>query len=326
MSNRPKPIVLVILDGWGHNEAADHNAIDAAATPVWDRLWSAHPRTLIDTSGIAVGLPSGQMGNSEVGHLNLGSGRVIYQDYTRISSAVEDGGFYENAALVEAVESAKKAGGAVHVMGLLSPGGVHSHEDHLFAAVRLAAQRGVTVYVHAFLDGRDMPPRSAEPSLAKMAGLLDELNCGRIASIVGRYYAMDRDKRWERVSAAYELMTEAKAEFSAESAVAALQLAYERGEGDEFVKPSRVGEPVTIQDGDAVIFMNYRADRAREITRAFIEQDFSEFTRNAHPKLAAFVSLTEYQKDFTASVAFPPEQPKNTLGEYLSDSGLKQLR
>ncbi len=326
MSDQPRPMVLAILDGWGHNDAPDHNAIHTARTPNWDRLWADSARTLINTSGIAVGLPAGQMGNSEVGHLNLGAGRVIPQDYTRISADIESGQFTANPALCQAIEAARAAGGRVHILGLLSPGGVHSHEAHLFAMVRLAAEKAVPVSVHAFLDGRDMPPRSAMPSLEKMQELLDELGCGDIASIVGRYFAMDRDKRWDRVQAAYQLLTGDDAVFEAEDAISALVNAYARGENDEFVKTTRITGANPIQDGDAVVFMNYRADRARELTRALIEKDFDGFMRNRMPALSAFVSLTEYQKDFDALIAFPSEQPHNTLGEFIASLHLKQLR
>lgn len=327
MPSRPRPLILVILDGWGYSETPDYNAIHAAATPNWDRLWAMYPHSLVDTSGISVGLPSGQMGNSEVGHLNLGAGRVIYQDITRIDRAIEDGGFFSNPALTDAVDRAAANGGAVHVMGLLSPGGVHSHENHLHAMVRLAADRGArAVYVHALLDGRDMPPRSAEASLQKMQAVCEATGGGRIASLIGRYYAMDRDQRWERVRAAYELFTEAKADFTAPDAVSGLRAAYARGENDEFVKPTVIGEAVTIGDNDAAVFMNFRADRAREITRAFIEADFPGWKRNVRPRLAAFVSLTQYHDDFGIPAAFPPERPTNVLGEYIARRGLKQLR
>jgi 2,3-bisphosphoglycerate-independent phosphoglycerate mutase len=235
---RKSPTVLIILDGWGYREESSDNAIANASTPVWDRLWAEAPHTLISGSGLDVGLPDGQMGNSEVGHMSLGSGRIIYQNITRIDQAIADGSFATNPAYTGAIDKAVSAGGAVHVFGLLSPGGVHSHEDQLFAAVRLAAGRGASrVYLHAFLDGRDTPPRSAGASLEKAQALFSELRCGRVASIVGRYYAMDRDNRWDRVQAAYELLTEERAEFRADSATEALQQAYDRGENDEFVKP-----------------------------------------------------------------------------------------
>lgn len=331
MSRRPRPVALIVLDGWGHGESEAHNAIRAARTPIWDALLARHPHTLIRASGADVGLPAGQMGNSEVGHLNLGAGRVVYQEFTRVSRAIRTGSFFTNATLTGAVDRAVAAGRAVHVLGLLSPGGVHSHEDHIHAMVELAAGRGAErLYVHAFLDGRDTAPRSAEASLRRMEEKLAALGRGRIASMVGRYYAMDRDHRWPRIRAAYELITEGRAEHEAPSAVEGLAMAYGRGEGDEFVRPTRIvpagAAPVAVEDGDAVIFMNYRSDRARQITRAFIEPEFEGFERRRVPRLGAFVTLTEYHKDFRVRVAFPPERLPNVLGEYLARHGLRQLR
>jgi 2,3-bisphosphoglycerate-independent phosphoglycerate mutase len=282
---------------------------------------------LIRTSGAEVGLPAGQMGNSEVGHLNLGAGRVVHQDFTRVSHAVSTGSFFNNRTLTDAVDGAIEADGAVHILGLLSPGGVHSHEEHIHAMVRLAVERGCEkVYVHTFLDGRDMPPKSALPSLERLQKVIDEVGGGRIASIVGRFYAMDRDNRWDRVQAAYDLLTLSETEFEAPDASSALQMAYDRGESDEFVKATRVGAPAAIQDGDAVIFMNYRADRAREMTRAFIEPGFSGFERKVTPKFSSYVSLTEYSEEYDIPAAFPPARPKNVFGEYISNLGLRQLR
>ncbi|MEX0899248.1 MAG: 2,3-bisphosphoglycerate-independent phosphoglycerate mutase [Gammaproteobacteria bacterium] len=327
MPNRPRPIVLVILDGWGHSEAAEHNAIRAAETPFWSRLWRDAPHTLIDTSGDAVGLPAGQMGNSEVGHLNIGSGRVVYQEFTRIGKAIGDGTFNENAALVAAVDGARSADGAVHVFGLLSPGGVHSHEDHLLAMVELAARRGARrINVHAFLDGRDTPPRSARASLERLEAVCARFEGARIASLSGRYYAMDRDKRWNRVRLAYDMLTLGVAQYTAPDAAAALTAAYARDESDEFVKPTLVGEPAPIVDGDAVVFMNFRADRARQLTAAFTQPAFDGFERTQRPALAAFVTLTEYQQEFDCPVAFPPAALSNVLGEYAAANGLRQLR
>ncbi|NWN90966.1 2,3-bisphosphoglycerate-independent phosphoglycerate mutase [Marinobacter adhaerens] len=326
-----KPTALIILDGWGHRDPADDNAISNAHTPFWDKLWSSRPRSLINTSGMFVGLPQGQMGNSEVGHMNLGAGRVVYQSLTRIDKGLEDGSFNKNTALCSAIDKAVNNNGAVHLMGLLSPGGVHSHEDHILAAAELAASRGAkAVYVHAFLDGRDMPPRSARPSLEKADAKLRSLGKGRVASIVGRYYAMDRDNRWDRVESAYNLMTLGESEFTANDPVSGLEQAYERGENDEFVKPTRLqaaDEPdATINDGDAVLFMNFRADRAREMTRTFVDKGFDGFERRKHPKLADFVMLTEYAADIDTSCAYPPEQLVNGLGEYMAELGKTQLR
>ncbi|MET0092406.1 MAG: 2,3-bisphosphoglycerate-independent phosphoglycerate mutase [Sedimenticola sp.] len=331
MSARAKPAVLIILDGWGYREAEEFNAINMARTPVWDRLWKEHPRTLIRTSGAEVGLPAGQMGNSEVGHLNLGAGRVVYQEFTRVSRSVRTGSFYTNRTLTDAVDKAIEKGKAVHIFGLLSPGGVHSHEDHIHAMARLAVERGAKkVYVHAFLDGRDMPPKSAQPSLEKISTTFEELGTGYVASIIGRFYAMDRDRRWERVQEAYDLLTLGACEHQAPDALTALQMAYDRGESDEFVKATCVvppGEsPVTVEDGDTVMFMNYRSDRARQLTKTFIKPDFSGFERKRTPKLSCFVSLTQYNKDFDIPVAFPPERLSNVFGEYIANLGLRQLR
>ena len=324
------PVALIILDGFGHSDVAENNAIANANKPVWDRLWTQYPTALIETSGMAVGLPEGQMGNSEVGHINLGAGRTVYQEFTRITKAIDDGDFFDNEALVQAIDKAVAAGKAVHLMGLLSPGGVHSHEEHIFAACKLAADRGAKkVYVHGFLDGRDMPPRSAEDSIVKADALLKELGVGFVASLIGRYYAMDRDNRWERVEQAYNLLTQAKADHVYTRAEDALKAAYQRDENDEFVAASSIrpnGEAVKIEDGDAVLFMNFRADRAREITRSFVDADFSGFQREVTPALADFVMLTEYAADIKTTTAFPPAKLVNTLGEYMAKLGKTQLR
>lgn len=331
MTASRKPYVLIVLDGFGHSDNPDSNAIMAAHTPNWDRLLRENPHSLISGSGEDVGLPDGQMGNSEVGHMNLGAGRVVYQDFTRVTKAIRDGDFFTNPAITAAVDKAVAAGRSVHILGLLSGGGVHSHEDHLAAMVDLAAQRGATrIYVHAFLDGRDTPPKSAQPSLQKMETHLQALGKGRVASIIGRYYAMDRDNRWERVEQAYRLLTEGVSVRTAATAVAALQQSYAEDVTDEFVKPSLIAaagdEPVVISDGDAVIFMNFRADRAREITRAFVDDAFTGFERKVRPRLAGFVTLTEYAANIKAVAAYAPEKLKNTLGEYLSGLGKTQLR
>jgi 2,3-bisphosphoglycerate-independent phosphoglycerate mutase len=272
MSLNVKPIVLVILDGFGYTEEKEGNAIANAHKPTWDRLWKEYPHTLIRGSGAEVGLPADQMGNSEVGHLNLGAGRVVYQEYTRVSRSIKTGSFFTNDTLVEAVEMAKDTGKALHILGLLSPGGVHSHEEHIHAMCQLAVERGLEkVYLHAFLDGRDTAPKSATDSIEKMETKFDELGHGRFASIIGRYYAMDRDHRWPRIQSAYDLITAGKSEFQAETALQGLEQAYARSENDEFVKATAIvpaGEkPVMIEDGDVVVFMNYRSDRARQITR-----------------------------------------------------------
>lgn len=325
-----KPLSLIILDGWGYREDPKYNAIAAARKPAWDRLWT-YPHMLIAASAGAVGLPDDQMGNSEVGHLNLGAGRVVYQEYTRVNRAISTGEFFRNPALTEGVDTAIKNDGAVHVLGLLSPGGVHSHEEQIQAMVELAAKRGAAkLYVHAFLDGRDTPPRSAGASLDAMAHKLAALGVGRIASICGRYYAMDRDKRWDRVQRAYDLLTLGQGDYSANDAQAALAAAYERGETDEFVKPTVVvppgASPACVSDGDTVVFMNFRADRARQLTSAFTQPDFQGFPRSRMPKLARFVTLTEYNAQFKATVAFPPARLENTFGAYIAEHGLHQLR
>lgn len=328
MSAAKKPIVLLILDGWGYREEQASNAISNANKPVWDQLWARYPKTLISGSGMDVGLPDGQMGNSEVGHVNLGAGRVVYQDFTRITKAIHEGTFFDNETLCAAVDSAVAAGKAVHIMGLLSPGGVHSHLEHILAAIELAAKRGAKqIYVHGFLDGRDMPPRSAQASIEAVDAKCAELGVGQLASVVGRYYAMDRDKRWDRVQTAYDVLTLAAegAAFSFASGVAALEAAYARDENDEFVKASVMDGAQPMQDGDALLFMNFRADRAREITQAFIDADFDGFARKAQPAVN-FVMLTEYSASLKAPVAFPSEDLVNTFGEYMQNLGKTQLR
>ncbi|TQV74564.1 2,3-bisphosphoglycerate-independent phosphoglycerate mutase [Aliikangiella marina] len=316
-----RPIALIIMDGWGYSESPESNAIMAAETPVWDKLWQTAPRTLISGSGEDVGLPDQQMGNSEVGHLNLGSGRVVYQDFTRISKAIREGEFQVNTTITAAIDAAVANGKAVHLMGLLSDGGVHSHIDHIKAALELAEARGAKkLYLHAFLDGRDTPPQSA----AQYIKDVEALNKGRIATLSGRYYAMDRDERWERVESAYRVLTTGESEYQAESALAGLESSYERGEFDEFVKPTVIGDSAPIESGDAVIFMNYRADRAREITRAFVEKDFNGFERQALD--LHYVMLTQYAATIDAPCAFKPLTLPKVLGEHLQDLGKTQLR
>jgi 2,3-bisphosphoglycerate-independent phosphoglycerate mutase len=330
MIKQPRPLILIILDGWGHREETQANAIALANTPHWDALWQQYPHTFISASGYSVGLPDGQMGNSEVGHLTMGAGRVIHQDLTRIESAISDGSFFTNSALTQSIDQAVKTQKAIHILGLLSPGGVHSHEQHMQALIKLAAEHKATqVYLHVFLDGRDTPPRSAEHSLTALTDYCHQLNCGEVISIIGRYYAMDRDKRWERTQEAYDLLTLGKANYQADDAITALHLAYARGENDEFVKATRIQKnkttPITINDGDTVIFMNFRADRARQLTHALIDTHFTNFTRTHFPKIN-MVTLTEYDTTFHAAMAFPPESLTNTLGEYVSRLGLHQLR
>lgn len=320
--HRPKPVVLIILDGWGYSENPQYNAIYTAKKPHWDKLWQENPHTILACSGPAAGLPPGQMGNSEVGHMNIGAGRVVYQDFTRITQAIKQGGFFSNPVFLQAIETAKTEDKAFHILGLLSPGGVHSHESHLFALIQLAAQKGLKkVYLHAFLDGRDTPPKSALDSLEQADALFQSLKCGQITSIVGRYYAMDRDKRWDRTETACRLLVEGQAEETAQTASEALKKAYAQDETDEFVRPRTIplsdGKIACLEDGDVAAFMNFRADRARQLTRAIT---------TAQPKLSFFATLTQYAKDFTLPYAFPPVPIQNSLGEYLATLGLKQLR
>ncbi|MFJ2975875.1 2,3-bisphosphoglycerate-independent phosphoglycerate mutase [Kluyvera sp. NPDC087067] len=331
MSVSKKPMVLVILDGYGYREEQQDNAIFSAKTPVMDALWAKRPHTLIQASGLEVGLPDGQMGNSEVGHVNLGAGRIVYQDLTRLDVEIKERTFFANPVLSGAVDKAVAAGKAVHIMGLLSAGGVHSHEDHILAMVELAAERGAEkIYLHAFLDGRDTPPRSAKGSLQTFEDKFAALGKGRVASIIGRYYAMDRDNRWDRVEEAYNLLVEAKGQFQADTAVAALESAYARDENDEFVKATVIraeGQAdAAMEDGDALIFMNFRADRAREITRAFVNADFDGFKRRKEVKLGDFIMLTEYAADIKAPCAYPPASLENTFGEWMAKHDKTQLR
>ena len=338
-SRTPRPVALIILDGYGHNPESDHNAVAAAHTPTMDKLWESRPHAFVHTDGLNVGLPEGQMGNSEVGHMNIGAGRIVYQDFTRISKAIEDGDLDVNDNLTQPIDEAVANGRPVHLIGLLSPGGVHSHEDHFIAMAELAARRGAQrIFIHAFLDGRDMPPQSALASIERANARLAELvgaDNGFVASIIGRFYAMDRDNRWERVEQAYRLLTDGQAEYYATSAETALRDAYQRGETDEFVSASSIPlkdgskeNAITLQDGDAAIFLNFRSDRARELTRAFAEPDFNGFERRACPKLPGkgLVMMTQYAADIPAPSAFPPSDLNDTLGEVVAKRGLKQLR
>ncbi|WP_339080944.1 2,3-bisphosphoglycerate-independent phosphoglycerate mutase [Pseudomonas sp. TMP9] len=327
MSAMPKPTVLIILDGFGHSDNPESNAIMAASTPVYDHLCATQPNGLISGSGMDVGLPDGQMGNSEVGHMNLGAGRVVYQDFTRVTKAIREGEFFDNPTITAAVDKAVRAGKAVHILGLLSDGGVHSHQDHLVAMAELAAQRGAEkIYLHAFLDGRDTPPKSAQASIELLDATFARLGKGRIASLIGRYFAMDRDNRWDRVEQAYQLLVDGNGQFNAATAVEGLSAAYARDESDEFVKATTIGEPVQIADGDAVVFMNFRADRARELTRAFVEPSFKAFERKRVPQLAEVVMLTQYAASIPTPSAYTPQALTNVLGEYLANNGKTQLR
>lgn len=325
------PLVLIILDGWGYREDTQYNAIASASTPFWHKLWQDYPHTLAVASGLAVGLPEGQMGNSEVGHLHMGAGRQVPQDLTRIDLAIQSGEFDENPVLTRMIDELIRHNKALHVFGLLSAGGVHSHELHIQAMVKLAAKRGLkNIYLHAFLDGRDTPPKSAKKSLLMMEQTYQTLGCGQTASLVGRYYAMDRDKRWERTARAYDLLTEGKAAHHATNALIGLEQAYLRGETDEFVQPTTIHAddqpPTTLQDGDAVVFMNFRSDRARQLTRALTQSAFDGFYRHIKPTLSNFVTLTEYAADIPAEVAWPSISLHNNIGECVANRGYRQLR
>lgn len=324
------PVLLIILDGFGQGQDTPDNAIAQARKPNLDSILSKHPHTLINASENFVGLPAGQMGNSEVGHLNMGAGRVVVQEFDRINNAILDGSFYHNKILLEAVNKARDH--ALHIFGLVSDGGIHSHETHIHALLKMAADAGLKkVYLHAFLDGRDTPPRSAERYLKRMEQAMSEHGTGRIASIIGRYYAMDRDKRWARIETAYKLIVEGQGEFNANNAQDGLQAAYARGENDEFVKATAIipsGEQaVALQDGDVVVFMNFRSDRTRELTTTLLDANFDGFVRSRVPRLGGYYTLTQYSYDYPqAKVAFAPEEIRNGFGEYISTLGLKQLR
>ncbi|WP_173274053.1 2,3-bisphosphoglycerate-independent phosphoglycerate mutase [Thiosulfatimonas sediminis] len=329
-----RPTGLIILDGWGHREEVAHNAIAQANTPNFDKLIANNPNTLISTSGLDVGLPVGQMGNSEVGHTNLGAGRVVYQELTRIQKDIDDGRFFNNHALHAAIDKANQRERKVHIIGLLSDGGVHAHIEHIQAALKLCAEMGAKTVLHIFADGRDTAPQSALRYIDQIEAFITELNGNiQIGSIIGRFYAMDRDNRWERTQEAYELICCAQGAFKADSARQAVEMAYARGETDEFVQPTVIlnekGKKNKIKDGDSMIFMNFRSDRARQLTRAFILNDFAEFHRCATPLLSAFVTLTEYHKNFEkfgASIAYRPSNLKNTFGEVIANHNLRQLR
>lgn len=330
MQNR-KQVVLTILDGWGLGDTSEGNAIDAASTPNFTRMWCDYPSVCLKASGEAVGLPEGQMGNSEVGHLNIGAGRIVYQEFTRISKAIREGDFFKNPVLRDAFTASRDTGASVHLMGLLSDGGVHSHIEHLFALLDMAKEFGLEkVYVHAFLDGRDVPPDNALEYITQLEARMEKLELGKIATVMGRYYAMDRDNRWERVEKAYLAIVDGKGLMAA-SAAAAVNQSYDSKITDEFVLPTVVvddkGDPVaTVEPRDTVIFYNFRADRARELTRAFVDREFDSFPREKGYLEPHFVCMTQYHKDIPAPVAFPPQNLVNTLGQVLADNNLKQLR
>jgi len=320
-----KPVVLTILDGWGISSTTRGNAVKLAKTPCIDQLFGNHPHSTLQASGLAVGLPEGQMGNSEVGHLNIGAGRVIYQDLTRISKSIDEGDFFTNNTLVDALNKTKTNGGKLHLMGLLSDGGVHSLNTHLYALVKMADDFGINeICIHPFLDGRDTPPQSAAHYLEQLEQTLTKLNAGRVTTLCGRFYAMDRDNRWERVEKAYHAMTlNEGATFS--NSHSAIEAAYAQGQTDEFVEPCIIGKPAPISDGDGIIFFNFRADRAREISRAFTTPHFDGFKRPQPIKLASYVCMTEYDEQLNLPVAYPAESYPNILAEIISQAGLKQL-
>ncbi len=324
-----RPLILIVLDGWGVNPRREGNAIAQASTPNMDALTRAFPTTEISISGLDVGLPDGQMGNSEVGHMHLGAGRVVYQDLTLIHRAIDDGGFFSNPALGAAMEAAKKSGGRLHLMGLLGDGGVHAHQRHLEALIELAARERVpAVYLHLFLDGRDTPPKSAEEFLGEFCEKLKNYPTAKVATVSGRYYAMDRDRRWDRTEKAYRALVEGTGVRSP-TVEGAIKKSYQDGVTDEFVPPTVI-EPAmpegTIRDGDAAIFFNFRADRARQLTRALTQKDFTEFPRGQPIAFSSFVTMTEYDRSFGLPAAFPPRDLKNILGEVASRNKIQQLR
>ncbi|SMC24446.1 phosphoglycerate mutase [Andreprevotia lacus DSM 23236] len=322
-----KPVLLLILDGYGYREETQDNAIAAANKPNLDRLMAEYPWTLINASEHYVGLPDGQFGNSEVGHLNIGAGRVLQQDISRIDCDVADGKLGQNPVFAAAIETARASGKTLHIMGLISDGGVHAHDSHIYALIGDAARAGVAnIHVHAFLDGRDTPPRSAEKYLKKLDEVCATAKTARVVGIVGRYWVMDRDKRWERVHPAYNLITEGQGLHHADSALAGLADAYARNENDEFVGATSIGAPARMEDGDVVIFMNFRADRAREIATALTDPAFDGFERPRQIKFANFCTATSYGESYSFPVAYEKPKVKNSFGEFIGSLGLKQLR
>ncbi|MDW7739157.1 MAG: 2,3-bisphosphoglycerate-independent phosphoglycerate mutase [Bacillota bacterium] len=326
-----KKIILIVLDGWGFSEESEGNAILQANTPQMDRFMSEYPWALLDAAGEAVGLPDGQMGNSEVGHLNLGAGRIVYQELTRISRCINSGDFFNNPVLIEAMQSAKNNESSLHLIGLVSDGGVHSHFDHLLALLEMAGRQKLQkVFVHAILDGRDTIPFGAKPFLEQLDKLGKEKGYGQIATVTGRYYAMDRDNRWDRIEKAYRAYVRGEG-ISYYDPIEALEQAYERGEGDEFVQPSVIldssGRPRTlIHSEDSVIFFNFRPDRARQLSRTLIEADFSHFNRGDNFPLPFFATMTEYNKQYNVPAAFITEDLRSTLGEVYASRNLAQMR
>lgn len=319
------PVVLVILDGWGYCEETKGNAVAASSTPVMDSLLTAYPNTLINTSGKAVGLPEGQMGNSEVGHLNIGAGRVVPQELVRISDAVEDGSINQNPALVKICQEVRGRQSKLHLVGLCSEGGVHSHLSHLFGLLDLAKSQGISeICIHAIADGRDTKPSEAVKSIGLIQDYIDRIGVGRIVTISGRYYAMDRDKRWNRVQSAYDVMTQDDSSSNNRSAVEVIKASYAEGKTDEFIVPVRIA-PGAVEAGDGIIFFNFRPDRARQLTQAFVNSDFDGFERKQIKPLS-FATFTQYEQDLPVEVAFKPQNLNNILGEVISQNGLKQFR
>lgn len=331
MLKKPNPILLVILDGWGHREPASDNAISHAETPVWDKLWAHEVKTLLTCSGEDVGLPDGQMGNSEVGHMHMGAGRLLYQDVSRINKAIQNGEFEKNAVLCGALEKNAVSKKTLHIIGLLSPGGVHSHQDHMIAIMKAASKKGVKkIVLHASLDGRDTPPKSAEAYIIKVQTEIAKIPGAKIGSLIGRFYSMDRNQNWDRIERAYKLIREGLGEFSACSALDGLKTAYVRGETDEFISPTTIYEAdesaSQIEPEDLVIFSNFRADRARQLTESLSQKNFTGFNRGKAKKLNHFVTMTEYKKDFLLPVLYRPVELINSLGTVFAKHGLKQLR
>ena len=324
------PLLLIVLDGWGEAKPSPFNALSQAKLPTWNKIRNEYPTTLLEASAEAVGLPQKTIGNSEVGHMNIGAGRIVYQDLTRINQSLSDKSFFKNRALIDVAENLKKSNGALHLMGLLSDGGVHSHINHLFALLDFAkAQNLSKVYIHCFMDGRDTPPNAGEGYIKKLEEKIKSVGNAAIATVIGRYYAMDRDKRWERTALAYEALVEGKGNKAA-GALQAIASSYEKGTTDEFTLPTVIEKekkPIgLIKDGDVVLFFNYRADRTRQLTLALNKSDFSFFPRVVVPKLAAFVTMTRYEKDYPYPTLFPPQNLDNVLGEVLSKNHLKQFR
>lgn len=324
-----KPILLIVLDGWGIGKNPEIDAINLANTQFYKSLLRDYPNTLLESSGEAVGLPEGQMGNSEVGHLNLGAGRIVYQDLARINKAIRNGEFKSNPVLLNAIDKARSNNSALHLLGLVSDGGVHSHINHLYALIEMAVTSGIKTYIHAFMDGRDTPPTSGIDYIKELESFIKDKPSVRIATVSGRYWAMDRDKRWERIEMAYKAIVHGDGR-KVNSAIESIEESYRKNETDEFITPSVIhdhSEPIgMIKDGDSVIFFNFRADRARELTHALNDKDFPHFSREGKPNLSSYVTMTLYDETFPFPVAFPPIQLSNILGEVISKKGLRQLR